>query len=165
MHDLAAHAGGEATFREYVRRRQEASTPQEEQRYLYALASFEDPALVQRTLELSLDEIRPQNAPFLVSRLLANRVGGVAAWAFVEARWDDIVARFPEPLLDRMLDGVLVHNTPEAAARIRAFLDAHPVPGRARQVAQLLERLDVHVAFRRRLTGGRATSATTPWPA
>ncbi|HEX2039380.1 MAG TPA: M1 family metallopeptidase [Acidimicrobiales bacterium] len=162
---VAAHAGGEAEYAEYLRRWRGAATPQEEQRYLYALAGFEDVALVRRTLNLSLEEVRSQNGPFLVSLLLANRAGGAEAWAFLEARWDDVLARFPEPLVDRMLDGILVHNTPEAAARIRAFLEAHPVPGRARQVQQLLERLDVYAAFRLRATGGRTTSAATPAPA
>jgi puromycin-sensitive aminopeptidase len=162
---VGARAGGEAEYAEYLRRWREAANPQEEQRYLYALAGFEHLSLVRRTLDLSLGEVRPQNAPFLVSHLLANRVGGAEAWAFLEQHWLDVLTRFPEALLDRMLDGTLVHNTPEAAARIRAFLDAHPVPGRARQVAQLLERLDVHVAFRERLTGGRTTSAARPEPA
>nr|MDQ3757135.1 M1 family metallopeptidase [Actinomycetota bacterium] len=102
---VAAHAGGEAEYAEYLRRWREATVPQEEQRYLYALAGFEDPALVARTLDLSFGEVRTQNAPFLVSYLLANRVGGAQAWEFLEAHWDDVLQRFPEPLLDRMLEG------------------------------------------------------------
>jgi aminopeptidase N len=157
--NVVAHAGAEAEFAEYLRRWREAATPQEEQRYLYALAGFEDPVLVGRTLELTLDEVRPQNAPFLVSYLLANRVGGGQAWAFLEARWEEVLGRFPEPLFDRMLDGIVTHNTPEAAARIRAFLAAHPVPGRAKQVEQLLERLDVNVAFRARAQGSGSSGS------
>ena len=148
---VVAHEGGEAEFTEYLRRWREAATPQEEQRYLYALAGFEHPPLTQRTLDLALDEVRSQNAPFLISHLLANRVGGAQAWAFLEGHWDDVLGRFPEPLFDRMLEGLLTQHTPEAAARIRGFLGTHPLPGRAKQVEQLLERLEVNVAFRTRV--------------
>jgi puromycin-sensitive aminopeptidase len=152
---VAAHSGGEAAYTEFQRRWREAPTPQEELRYLYGLGGFEHLALVQRTLDLTLDEVRSQNAPFLVSTLLQNRVGGETAWQFVEQHWDALLRRFPEPLLDRMLEGIVVHTTPEAAARIRAFLETNPLPGRAKQIAQLLERLEVNVAFRQRLAATR----------
>jgi puromycin-sensitive aminopeptidase len=150
---VVAHTGDEDDYEEMVRRWQKADTPQEGLRHLYALPGFGQPDLVQRTLDRTMDDVRSQNGPFLVSMLLANRAAGATTWDFVEAHWDELLARFPEPLLDRMLEGVLTHNTPEAAARVRAFLAARPVPGRARQVEQLLERLDVNVAFRERLLG------------
>ena len=162
---VVAHTGDEDDYEEMVRRWQKADTPQDELRHLYALAGFEEPTLVQRTLERTLDDVRPQNGPFLVTALLAGRAAGPATWAFVEEHWDDLLARFPEALLDRMLEGVLAHNTPEAAARVRGFLEAHPVPGRGRQVEQLLERLDVNVAFRQRVRAGVTPSPNPFWEA
>ena len=52
------------------------STPQEELRYLMALAAFPDVDLALRTFELARTEVRTQNAPYLVASLLGNRVAG-----------------------------------------------------------------------------------------
>ncbi|HEX2699616.1 MAG TPA: M1 family metallopeptidase [Acidimicrobiales bacterium] len=147
---VVAAGGGVAEYEEFLNHRQAAATPQEELRYLYGLASFEDPELVERTLALALDEVRPQNAPFVITLLLANRAGGAAVWDAVKRRWDDLAAKLPENLHERALGGVVSLSTPELASDIRSFLEAHPLPSRARTVSQLLERLDVAVALRRR---------------
>lgn len=147
---VIAAGGGEAEYEDFLIRRQAATTPQEELRYLYALAGFQDPALVPRTVALALDEVRPQNAPFVLTLLLANRAGGPAVWEVIKLRWDDLAAKLPENLHERAVGGVLTLSTPEQAADVRAFLEAHPLVGRERTVAQLLERLDVAVALRQR---------------
>jgi len=147
---VVAAEGGEAEYDEVLAHRRAAATPQEELRYLYALAGFEDPALVQRTLALALDDVRPQNAPFVITLLLANRAGGAAVWEAVKAQWESLAAKLPQNLHERALGGVLALSTPELAADIRRFLEAHPLAGRARTVSQLLERLDVAVALRLR---------------
>jgi len=147
---VIAAAGGEVEYEDFVARRQAATTPQEELRYLYALAGFQDPHLVQRTVTLALDEVRPQNAPFVLTLLLANRAGGPAVWEVVKQRWDDLADKLPENLHERALGGVVSLSTPEQAADVRCFLEAHPLAGRERTVSQLLERLDVAVALRQR---------------
>ncbi|HVE46487.1 MAG TPA: M1 family metallopeptidase [Acidimicrobiales bacterium] len=147
---VAVH-GDEADYAVHLDRYKAAATPQEEVRYLYSLASFEDEALVKRTLDLAMgDEVRTQNAPFLISQLIANRRGGALAWAAVKEQWDELIERIPDKLVDRMLEGVTALSVPEVAADVRSFLEAHPAPSRQRTVAQLLERLDIAVAFRRR---------------
>src|SRR2546429_324750 len=47
---ILAHAGDAARYDEFLRRFRAATTPQEEQRYLYALAGFRRPELVAHTL-------------------------------------------------------------------------------------------------------------------
>ena len=147
---VIAAGGGPAEYEDFLALRRAATTPQEELRYLYALAGFEDPILVQRTMELALDDVRAQNAPFVITLLLANRAGGAAVWEVVKRRWEDLAAKLPENLHERALGGVVCLSTPELAADVRAFLEAHPLAGRARTISQLLERLDVAVVLRRR---------------
>src|SRR5262249_41488205 len=60
---IVAAAGGEPEYTEFRERFKSARTPQEEQRYLYALAGFRSPELLSRTLEMTLNgEIRSQDA-------------------------------------------------------------------------------------------------------
>ena len=159
--DVVASDGGPAEFEAFLDRYRAPSNPQEEIRYLYALAAFSDPALATRTFDLALTEVRTQNAPFLLQSLVANRINGPAAWGRITVEWDGLVARFPSNILPRMLDGVRgLCNPPELATEVTAFVQAHPLPAGGKTVEQILERLGVNVAFGRREAPGLAATLT-----
>ncbi|MGH9083259.1 MAG: ERAP1-like C-terminal domain-containing protein, partial [Acidimicrobiales bacterium] len=124
------------------------ATPQEELRYLMALAAFPDVGLAERTFTLALKEVRSQNAPYLVASLLANRVGGPAVWERVKAEWSRMLDRFPVNSHSRMLQGCRsLCGDPALAEDVSAFLHAHPLQTAQRTVTQMLERLAINVAF------------------
>ncbi|HEX3947321.1 MAG TPA: ERAP1-like C-terminal domain-containing protein, partial [Acidimicrobiales bacterium] len=130
------------------------STPQEELRYLSALATFPDVDRCLATFDLALGEVRTQNAPYLVTSLLANRVGGPAVWERVKAEWASLLERFPVNSHSRMLDGArTLCGNPALAEDVTAFLSAHPLRSGQRSVVQMLERLAVNVAFAERHRG------------
>jgi puromycin-sensitive aminopeptidase len=130
-------------------------TPQEEQRFLFALAEVRDPDQFARVLELATStEVRTQNAPYLLGACLANRDNGGAAWATVRDRWDELNERFPSNSIDRMLNGIRSVADAERAADIEAFLAAHPVEQAKQTVAQHLERMRVTVGLAARVAGG-----------
>ena len=136
------------------------ATPQQELRYLTALAAFPDVAVALRTYDLARSpEVRTQDAPYLVGALLANRVGGPAVWERVEADWDALLAPFPQNSHARMLSGVRwLCADPELAERVQRFLTAHPLHSGQRTVVQSLEQLRVHVRFVEHLREGRRLS-------
>ncbi|MGH9281762.1 MAG: ERAP1-like C-terminal domain-containing protein, partial [Acidimicrobiales bacterium] len=151
---VVATTGGTEEYDRFLARHREATTPQEEVRYLYALARFDDEALLRRTLDLSLTEARTQNTPFVVTLLLGDRAVGATAWRLLTERWDEFTGRLPESLQERALGGITSLSTPELAAEVRAFLEAHRIASRERTVSQLLERLDVLVSLRQREAAG-----------
>jgi puromycin-sensitive aminopeptidase len=143
-----AASGGPEEFEAFLERYRKPATPQEEMRYLYALAGFTDPALATRSFELALTEVRSQNAPFLIHLLLANRDNGPATWARVRDHWAELVARIPANILPRMLGGVTsLCRDPHLADEITAFVRAHPLAVGQRTVDQTLERLADNVSF------------------
>ncbi|MHB1518949.1 MAG: M1 family metallopeptidase [Acidimicrobiales bacterium] len=149
--DVVAATGGPAEFDTFLSRYRSPANPQEENRYLYALASFDDRALARRAFDLAVSEVRTQNAPFLVQQLLAHRTTGPAAWERVASSWDDLVARFPSNTVPRMLDGVRGLCAPkELAEAVIEFVGAHPLPSAGRTVDQIVERLEVNLAFAER---------------
>ncbi len=155
---VAAHGGG-AEYEAFLARYRTPSTPQEEIRYLYALAAFDDADLAARTFALALDEVRTQNAPFLIQSLLVNRATGPATWERVAGAWETLVARFPANIVPRMLDGVRTLCAPPALAEeVTRFVEAHPLLGAGRTVEQILERLAVSVAFGQREGPGVAAA-------
>ena len=157
--DIVAATGGAAQYETFLDHYRSPATPQEENRYLYALASFNDLDLATRTFDLAMSEVRTQNAPFVLQSLLANRVTGPAAWQRVTEVWDTLVDRFPSNILPRMLDGVRgLCDPPELADRVTRFVEAHPLPAGGKTVEQILERLAVNVAFGQTNGAGLATT-------
>jgi puromycin-sensitive aminopeptidase len=155
--EVVAAEGRKDDFDAFVEAMRAAATPQEELRYLYALAAFEHEELAAAAFELAVREVRTQNAPYLVRELLANRVGGPAVWALVAARFEELLRRFPDPAIPRMLEGVrMLCTRRELAEEIRAFLRSHPVPVGGRTVEQTLERLVINVRFAERVRAGEA---------
>ena len=148
---VIAESGTVEEFRSFVERWRKAENPQEELRYLYALPRFHIDAAFEEVLDLSLAEVRTQNAPFLLGRALSNRTHGVVAWDFVRRNWSTLQERFPTTTIARMAEGVrwLI----EAAPDVEKFFAEHPVPQAAKTVEQHLERLRVNVAFHDREHG------------
>jgi puromycin-sensitive aminopeptidase len=156
---ILSRLGGEETYTEFLARFRGASTPQEEQRYLYVLADFPDAEQFARTLELSLsDDVRSQNGPYLLRRALTNRERGADAWGYVKEHWDAINGRFPSNSIARLLEGIRSLSTRDLQTDVESFLDDHPVPQGALTVAQHRERLRVNVALRERESDRLAAS-------
>jgi puromycin-sensitive aminopeptidase len=155
---VLAYAGDAARYDEFLRRFRAAATPQEEQRYLYALAGFRDPALMRQTLERAINgEIRTQDAPFVVRGMLMSVDAREIAWDFVKAQWDTMDRLYPKHAMRRLAEGVTGLATPDLEADVRRFFDAKQPQFGGRVLAQYLEQLHVAVMLRRR--EGAALSA------
>jgi puromycin-sensitive aminopeptidase len=148
--NVIADRGGPEAFEAFLERFRQADNPQEQMRYLFSLARFHDDASFKEMLELSLSEVRTQNAPFLLARALMNRVQGAVAWEFVRRNWDTLVERFPSNTIVRMAEGVRTLTEPAVAQDVLAFFAEHPVPQATKTMEQHLERLRVNVALRER---------------
>jgi puromycin-sensitive aminopeptidase len=148
---VLAATGDADDFEDFVARFHAAATPQEELRFLTALADFPDPALFDRTLAMSLTgEVRTQNAPYLLRRALTNRDNGHRAWHFVTREWDAIEQRFPANSIVRMLEGIRSLDHPDTAQDVFGFFLSHEVPQGDKTLAQHLERLEVNLALHAR---------------
>ncbi|MGH9117155.1 MAG: M1 family metallopeptidase [Acidimicrobiales bacterium] len=160
---LAESATGDEAaerFEQFWQRHRQPATPQEEVRYLFALARFHDDALFRRILDLSLTEVRSQNGAFLIRLALMNRTHGPVAWDFVAEHWTELNRRLPSNSIARMVEGIVALSDPEVANRVQAFFREHEVPQGAKTVAQHLERQRVNVALREREAQGLKDALT-----
>jgi puromycin-sensitive aminopeptidase len=155
---VIADSGDSQDFETFLERFRKADNPQEEMRYLYSLAKFRNDESFSRMLDLSLSEVRTQNAPFLLGRALTNRSNGPQAWDFVRKNWPTFLERFPSNTMVRMAEGVRALSEPEVAQDVLAFFAEHPLPQGEKTLAQHLERLRVNVAFREREREALATA-------
>jgi puromycin-sensitive aminopeptidase len=148
---VVAAVGTEADYAHFLARFRSAGTPQEQLRYLFALAEFPTADLLERTCELAMSgEVKTQNAPFLLGRCIANRQHGAEAWQYVRRNWDVANERFPNSTIVRMIDPVRLLTKPELAADVQSFFAEHPIPQSAKTLDQVLERQRVNASLRDR---------------
>lgn len=135
----------------FVERFRTAPTPQEQLRYLYALAEFRDAPSLQATMAL-VDEggVRTQNSPFLLARAIVNPITGADAWRHVRQRWDQLTTSLPPNTVIRMLEGLRSLTDPASAADVSAFFAERSMGGDDQRLAQILERQQVNVALHAR---------------
>jgi puromycin-sensitive aminopeptidase len=165
---IVGDVASEQDFDECLRRYHDAPDPQSEQRYLFGLTAFTSADLSERAFALSCsDEVRSQDAPYVVSALLANRLGGPSVFEELAKNWADCLARFTNDAHSRMLSGVArMISSPITSERVTTFLAEHPIHSGQRTVDQAIERMWVGVTFaererpqlRRTLEGFLATS-------
>jgi len=148
---VLAHTGDEARYETFLERFRRAATPQEEQRYLYALTMFPQPALVEQTLARTVNgEIRTQDAPFVARSMLMLVHSREQAWAFVKKQWDTMDRLYPKHGLRRLAEGVIGLATPELEADVHRFFQERRIDLGGKTLEQYLEQLRVAVALRER---------------
>ena len=148
---ILAGSGGLAEYEEFTTDFKTAKTPQEETRYLFALATFRSAGLFERTLQLTINgEVRTQNAPYLMRSLLLNTERRERAWAFLKANWDEMGRQYPDNSIVRMCEGILSLVTPELEAEVVDFFASHPVKQGTKTLQQHLEKLRIAVACKQR---------------
>ncbi len=148
---ILAFAGDEARYEEFFNEFKNAKTPQDEQRYLFALVTFQNKDLLVKTLQKTLgNDIKSQNAPYLVQSALGNVAGRGAAWDFVKSNWKDILKRFPDNAIPRMVEGITSLVSHDWAKDTRKFFIDNPVKQGGKSIDQHLEKQDIAVAFKDR---------------
>jgi puromycin-sensitive aminopeptidase len=148
---ILAHCGDKAQYDEFTREFKSAKTPQDEERYMYALAAFRQSDLLGETLKRCLNgEIRTQNAPYLMRTLMMNPNGRKLSWQFVKDNWTNINEKYPANILPRMCEGVTGLLDADLEKDAIEFFKAHPVPQGVKQIEQHLERLHIGVALKKR---------------
>jgi len=150
---LAARGGDAARFDRFRALFTAEAEPAMRRRWLTALASFEDPALASRGVELAMaGEVPLQDAAAFAAALLANRVARPLFWRRLREGWHGWRERLRNApmLMRRVIEalGLLVERAELAEAE--AFLAANPVEEARQAIAQTLERLREDVALRER---------------
>jgi puromycin-sensitive aminopeptidase len=148
---ILSHTGGQAEYEKFFARFENAQTPQEETRYLFALANFADAGLIDRTLELTINgAVRTQNSPYLMRGALLNKHGRERAWSFMKKHWIEMNRQYPDNAIPRMCEGIVGLVSAELEKDVVSFFQAHSVKQGSKQIEQHLERLRVAVACQER---------------
>jgi hypothetical protein len=122
-------------------------------RYRAALAEFGDPALIQKTLDLTLSGgIRKQDIPYELGALLENPLARDQTRKFLEQHWGQLKDRFSGIAATwSILPALGSFCSAEVHDELQAFFTdpAHHVDGGDRAMRLALERIALCVDFKK----------------
>ncbi len=151
--DLDQVTDYDTMFRGYLN----PKSPQDEIRFLMAMSSFKDPKLLEKTLEMTMGEIRTQNAPFVIQSMLFDRDTQGPTLDHLITNFAIMNEKFPSPTIPRMLDGIRGLSTIDDNSdsiyknKVDTFLQDHPVEASNLTVKQARERLKTIIDFNARI--------------
>jgi aminopeptidase N len=153
--DVAAKHGDTALFDTILASADRSTSGDEKYRYLYALAEFTEPGLVDRALAYSLTpKLRSQDAAGYLARFLYQEAARPRAWAFMKAHWAELEPKVAIFGGDTMVTAAL-GSFCDASTRddIKSFFAQHPLPSASRTLTQTIERIDNCISLRASQTG------------
>jgi len=141
---VAAATGDAELFDRYVAEFVEAKDPGRRQLYLRSLASFDDPELFERALDVCLNHPAVRSNEVMTVQRRANYPDAKldASYNWFERNYDEIKQRIPGiylSMLPRTADGCNVDRL-ERAKEFFSFTD-HQVPGTLEELGMLEERV------------------------
>jgi puromycin-sensitive aminopeptidase len=147
--ELAAINGDGELYEKFLTRMKTANSPEDYYRYFYALASFRDPVLVNRTLEYALsDQVRNQDAANLVGSVMGNPAGREPAWAFVKTHWPDLEKKLTTWSARGVVGSTSSFCDARARDDVQQFFTEHKVVTAERGLQQALESIDDCVSLK-----------------
>ncbi len=151
---LAAFSGDATLYDQFKAKTDESKNPEDYYRYLFALTSFRDPALVSRSLELSTTAaIRSQDTAVFLGLILRHPDPAVrrVAWSYVKAHWNDIHNKLTMSSGSNLVRSSGSATCDEATRDdITTFFRDHPVVSSERTLRQTVERIDNCIVLRSR---------------
>ena len=141
---------GDAAFYDALQHVAETSTnPDIQTKALYTLAAFQDPPLVQRTLDsVANGKVRNQDSWILLSILLQQRETRAQTWSYIKANWDKVHAQFTTSSGNRVVSSAGPFCSVEDRADVQQFFASHPVDAADRALRDALDNIDSCVKFR-----------------
>jgi aminopeptidase N/puromycin-sensitive aminopeptidase len=146
---IAARNGDAALFDKLQKAAETSTNPEFHENALRLLAQFEDPALVQRSLDYAVSgKVRNQDAAFQFAIALLIDGTRDLAWKYIQANWEKVQSQ-----LTTEMGGLLVRSTGgfcSVAGRdgVNQFFAAHQVPAADRALKHAIERIDGCIELR-----------------
>jgi aminopeptidase N/puromycin-sensitive aminopeptidase len=146
---IAARNGDAALFDKLQQLAETSTDPERHERALRLLAQFEDPALVQRSLDYAVSgKVRNQDAAIQFAIALQNNETRDQAWKYIQDNWEKVHAQ-----LTTEMGGYLVSSTGSfcsVASRedVKQFFSTHKVAASETVLKHAIERIDGCIELR-----------------
>ena len=148
---VAAENGNREFYDRLTTALMNAKTSDEYNHYLYGLAAFRSPELLDRTIALvGQGSVRQQDYPRFFGALLSNPASRESAWKYLKEHWEDLAEKVTSFGGAGAVSALGNACSADMRDDVRQFFASHPAPGAQRAVQQSLERIDGCVDFQQR---------------
>eukprot|EP00455_Lapot_gusevi_P056982 TRINITY_DN957_c0_g2_i1.p1 TRINITY_DN957_c0_g2~~TRINITY_DN957_c0_g2_i1.p1 ORF type:complete len:901 (+),score=360.58 TRINITY_DN957_c0_g2_i1:141-2705(+) len=122
---------------------QTTTLSEEKNRILRALGAASKPELLARALEFAFsDQVRSQDAVFVVEAIAANKLGSEIVWQYLQNNWPTMTQRFGGMfLMARLVKVTQNFSSHDKANEIEAFFRDKQAPGADRAILQSIEQV------------------------
>jgi aminopeptidase N/puromycin-sensitive aminopeptidase len=146
---VAAENGDAALYERFTEGMANARKTEDYYNFLFALTSFRQPELVQRTLALvGQGKVRQQDYFLLFPALLAESPAREIAWDYLKAHWDSLADKVTSFGGSGAVSALAGFCSVEMRDDIKQFFTDHRAPGAERAVQQSLQRITSCVEFK-----------------
>jgi aminopeptidase N len=146
---VAAENGDAALYEQFVQGMASARTTEDYYHFLFALTSFRQPELAQRTLALiDQGKIRQQDYVRIFPALLAESPAREIAWDYLKAHWDSLAEKVTTFGGSGAVSALGGFCSIEKRDEIKQFFASHRAPGAERALQQSLERITACIEFK-----------------
>ena len=160
--EIAAANGDAQLFDQFEKVFETSPDPTRKSQALQLLASFKQPALVDRAIDYAASgKVRNQDSIFVFANVLGHPDTRDEAWRYIQANWPKVQAQLTE-----MMGAYLVTSTgsfcsAEKGGEVQSFFTAHPVHAADRALAraksQINDCVELRAAQQSNLQGWLAT--------
>jgi puromycin-sensitive aminopeptidase len=150
VYSLTAQQGDANTYERMWDLQKKADLQEEKVRLLISLTRIPDPELISDILKRSLtDDVRSQDTVTVLGAVSGNPKGKALAWDFLKDNWEVFNERYGHGgfMLMRLVGLPRGFTTQERLDDVRQFYTTHPVPAAERSVRQVIEGLELNVAW------------------
>jgi len=147
---ISARNGDAALFDQLQHVAETSTNPEFQEGALRLLAEFEEPALVQRSLEYaSSSKVRNQDA--LIQFAIALEIDATrdAAWTYVKSHWDTVKTLLTPELGSALVGATGSFCSVESRDDVQAFFATHKVPDAERGMKHAVESINGCIELRK----------------
>ncbi len=143
---VAASHGDAALYDDLLALSEKTSDPGIKTSALFLTASFKEPALVKRTLDLVAEgKVRNQDSWILLSALLNHRETREQAWTYIQQNWTRISAQFTTSSGTRVVAATGSFCSVEKRDEVLSFFATHKVMASERTLKQAADSISACV--------------------
>ncbi|MGA8762863.1 MAG: ERAP1-like C-terminal domain-containing protein, partial [Candidatus Sulfotelmatobacter sp.] len=140
---LAALNGDQAFYDRLMAGLKNPKSPEEYYGYLFTLAQFTDPTLLQRTLDFAISsDVRSQDALGLITDVMRNPAGEKLAWDFVRSHWDAVQKAGGPFASAQVVNATSTFCDAGMRDQVSDFFNAHRIEAAERTYRQTIERIN-----------------------
>jgi len=146
---IAARNGNAALFDKLQKVYETSTNPEFQEGALHLLATFEDPALVRRSLDYAASgKVRNQDSAVQFSIGLQIDAARDITWNYIKTNWDKVQAQLTTERGAGLVGSTGSFCSVQAREDVKSFFATHKVSSSTRSLKHAIERIDSCIEFR-----------------